>query len=172
MSYRDFKQVFRKSQPVATRHMPLVLRCNNIDFGHVDWPASFYSILNQNNKIMIIDIHVHDNNNTINYTFINGILKHGNIQTVMYMINNRCISNYSFSCARPHKYGNVAIVSLYNNAKNLTGFLTSISLGRFAGYYNLERYHYMIHTMLLITKVRTVLPKNVIKHLIIPFIYQ
>ena len=163
------------------------MKCKNIDFGHVYWMNMLYSdVLAKNDKLLahlvdnIIDVHAHDNNNVGYCTFMLGILSHKTPSMLQYFFNNRYINDDHFGNEHILLYINRSGVSvsppmnkyMYLQVKQLTNYLTSISLGKFKGYYNVEKYYNMIHTMLLIIKVQKKIPTSIVKHLIIPFIYQ
>ena len=176
----QFKEAFSKGQHINVNDIPTILQCENIDFGHVIWNiSSMYShILNVNNDFMvhlvnnIIDISVHGNNdNRLYHSFISGIISNGNTKLLGYVINNRCI-NSQVLIDKTICYGSHERRSFIRNLLGVSTYLNNISSNKFTGYYNLEKYHYMIHIMLLVTRVQTVLPRCIIKHLIIPFIYR
>ena len=103
-----------------------------------------------------------------------------------YMVNNGCITKQAFksdcgdaSCCR---HDNFCKCCPHKHFGKLVKYLTKVSLNKFKGYYNLEKYYDMIYTMLLIMKAQQrltstgstgkSLPNTIIKHLIIPFVYQ
>ena len=165
-------------------HTNTIMRCKNIDFGHINWfsvPEDFY---NNTKCIMhivdnIIDINAHDNNCKKAYTFFTKIIQYSSEPHIIhYMLNNSYISSKCFEI-----YFNFP--SIFNEHNHVfckccphkrfdkpTYYLTKVSLNRFKGYYNIEKYYDIIHTMLLIMKAQHKIPAIVIKHLIIPFIYQ
>ena len=185
----EFTEVFTKGQHVGINDndIEIMMKCKNIDYGHVSWWTykDFYSNIQYVTHIVdnIIDINKYDNNNEHSFTYFTKILSYYNSShTIHYVLNNGCVNEESFNiyqklssrihdrfCACcPHK--------LFDK---LTSYLTKVSLNRFKGYYNIEKYYDMIYIMLLIMKAQqklshtgSTLPSAVIKHLIIPFIYQ
>ena len=178
----EFKETFEKGQSVKFNDIPTIMQCKNIDFGHVDWAiGSMYSgVLVNNTNFMahlvdnIVDITVHDNNNPACYSFMCNVVAHSNETVFKYVINNRCVNNELFACIDKEcmPYLCYQYVNIIQNLSKWLTHLNNTSLYKFTGYYNLEKYHYMIPIMLLVTRVQTVLPKCIIKCLIIPFIYR
>ena len=175
----QFKGVFHKGQWLHIEDMPTVMLCENIDFGHVSWPCDIrmYSDTNLMIHIInnIIDINARDNDSTHNFTFFNKIMNYSTNQSIIqYLLNNRCITTELFDSPNfrvshiPYEYSR----TLYTQSHNLVKYLTMISIDKFKGYCNLEKYYNMLPIMVLVTKAQKKLPSSVIKHLIIPFIYQ
>ena len=185
----EFTKVFTKGQFVDIRDIKTIMRCKNIDYGHVCWwhmCVDFYSNMYCVSHVVdnIIDINVCDSNNRNRYTYFVEILRHtSSSHIVHYMLNNCYINEKSFndylryhSCEDRNYFCECCPHKQFDK---LTSYLTKVSLNRFKGYYNIEKYHDMMYIMLLIMKaqqkvpyVRSTLPSAIIKHLIIPFIYQ
>ena len=174
----EFTEVFQYDQHITKSDIPTIMKCKNIDFGHVNWfgglfsakPTTDYNFMEHlaNN---IIDINVHDNNTTDFHTFMTGVADMGNPKLLIYMINNRWLSNRDF-CVTPGYKCYIENRPKLQQSKKLVNYLTNVSLGKFEGYRNTEKYYNMIHTMLLIMKVQKKVPTSIVKHLITPFIYQ
>ena len=175
------------------------MQCRNIDFGHTMW--EIYSLCNRlkddthllahltNN---IIDISTECGNNVHYHSFISSIIYYCDNSMLHYVIDNRCIDNKFLTKMYTKTKSYVGYEPrFYSKLLKLSMYLNSTSLYKYPGYYNLEKYRYMIHTMLLIINVQQVLPhpelalkslpqrvalkslpKCIIKHLIIPFVYQ
>ena len=116
------------------------------------------------------------------FNFFSKIIAHNYTPSIIhYMFNNGCINNKSFEMHFGDfgKHIHFCDCCPHKRFDKLTRYLTKVSLNRFKGYYNIEKYHDMMYIMLLIMKaqqkvpyVRSTLPSAIIKHLIIPFIYQ
>ena len=121
----------------------------------------------------IIDVTVHDNNNNEYKSFIANVVYFSDMKILKCVINNRCINKATLIIKEDLWY-NVEYdkTLLLNKLLQLINYLDDVSLNRFIGYYNLEKYYHVIPMMLLVIKVQTVLPKCIIKYLIIPFIYR
>ena len=177
----EFTKVFYKGQIIGIDDVDAIIMCKNIDFGHVDWlgGAVFYNDTKCMFHIIdnIVDVNVHDGGDDTMYTFFTKIIQYSiDLHIVHYMLNNSCINDESFElyfdlvAYTQHKQ--FCRCCPHKQFDKLANYLTKVSFGRFRGYYNIERYYDMLHTMLLIMKAQQKLPITVIKHLIIPFIYQ
>ena len=173
----EFKEVFKQHQAMSRRDIPTIMRCHNIDFSHVNWFAGLFgAILNSNTEFMkhlvnnVVDINVYDNNNSLHNTFSSGIIRYSNNFTLRYMLNNRFLTNNDLS--NTQKWIHCRDDCYVSQSIKIISYLTRISLSKFTGFCNTEKYYYMIHTILLIMKVQKMVPILIIKHLIIPFIYQ
>ena len=161
----EFKETFTKGYWVTSSDIPIIMQCKNIDFGHVSWAIySMYSyVLISDFKFMmhlvenIIDITIHSNNNGAHNSFIFGVMYHSDMEVLKYVINNRCINKATLVVGNKYHISSVRIL-LINNLLKLVNYLDNISLNRFTGYYNLEKYYHVIPIMLLVTRVQTVLP--------------
>ena len=184
----EFKEIFPQGHTMNTRDIPLIMKCKNVDFGHVDWcnnlPNGIY-----NNKVLmmhlidnIIDISVMDGAYISNFTLFDKIMcySHGSVIR-NYVLNHSYINYRAF-----RRESSMGYDTDYNHTfckyRPFVNYLTNVSFGKFKGYYNIEKYYYIVHMMLLIMKAQqkmpyvgstvTSLPPVVIKHLIIPFVYQ
>ena len=182
----EFTEVFTKGYDVDNEDIGTIMKCKNINFGHVNWTL-FAGVFSDNIMCMvhiidnIIDINVYGDNNIFAYTFFVKIIRFSKYPYVIhYMLNNGHVNNKSFEIY--HSFSNDFNLHLrscnfcdccpHKQFDKLTNYLTRVSLGKFTGYYNIEKYYDMMYTMLLIMKAQHKLPTTVIKHLIIPFIYQ
>ena len=175
----EFKETFKKGHRLTLDDIPTILQCKNIHFGHVKWFPHLYSVVLGDNKELlvhvvdnIIDVNVHNDDDVSYSTFLVGILTFGYVATKKYFLDNRCIDNNVFEKCRRYDSVYHGIHRKYSKVSGLVKYLTTVSLNRFIGYYNLDKYQHIINVMLLVMKVQTVLPKNVVRHLIIPFVYQ
>ena len=175
----QFKEVFYKGQWLCIEDMPTVMLCENIDFGHTSWPYSAH--MYNDTKLMIhiinniIDMNTHDNYSLYSYTLFNKIMTYSTTPSIIqYLLNNHCITTKLFTSPNFLVTDIASTYSrkLYKQSHKLVNHLTIISFGNSTGYYNIEKYHYILHIMLLVTKAQKIIPSAVIKHLIIPFIYQ
>ena len=180
----EFTEVFPKGYKVYTNstRTRTIMECKNIDFGHVDWFAmsrSFYNNAKYMSHIIdnIIDINTHDNNLDNRYTLFGKIVCYSSTPSIVhYMFNNGRINDTTFEIYFrilqhvPHR--SFCKCCPHKQFNKLTNYLTKVSLDKFKGYYNLEKYYDMIYVMLLIMKAQQRLPTSVVKHLIIPFVYQ
>ena len=183
----EFTEVFPKGHIMSKSKwggacLEMVMNCKNIDFGHVKWLHLDNSFYNEEKYMIhivdnIIDFSVHDDNYRLSYTFFEKIVNHSRVPHIIhYMFNNGHINQRSFT---PHysrplhgRYHVFCKCCPHKHFDKLVNHLTNVSLNKFKGYYNLEKYYDMLNIMLLILKAQHKLPITVIKHLIIPFIYQ
>lgn len=175
-----FKETFPQRHRLTITDIPTVMKCKNIDFGHVNWNSyimGFFShVIIKDIHLLkhltnnIIDVHVRGHNNKSYYSFINGVGVCGNETAFKYVINNRSIDNEFFDKISD----DIRVISsdYRNKLKELVRYLTDTSLNKFAGFYNTDEFYNMIYIMMLVTRVQKSLPKSIIKHLIIPFVYQ
>ena len=176
----EFTKIFNKGQLVTDDDIPIIMQCKNIDYGHVFWNIHFMftHVFVNNVDFMIhltnniIDVSIHGNNKSTFHSFISGIVMRGNKTTLKYVINNRYVNKELITYIESKCMMSLYQQSMIGNLRKLLKYLNNTSSDKFTGYYNLEKYHYMIPIMLLVTKIQTVLPKCIIKHLIIPFIYR
>ena len=176
---QEFKETFPQGHKLSITDIPTVMKCKNIDYGHISWNGNignFYSnVIVTNTDLLthltnnIIDVHINGDNNPSYFSFISGVSMYSGETTLKYVVNNRCINNEFFerTC-----YVYFSDDPYCDKLKELIRYLTSVSLNKFAGFYNIKEYYNMMYTMLLVIKVQKILPKSIIKHLIIPFVYQ
>ena len=158
--------------------IPTILKCKNIDFGHVDWQRISHRNYFSDERLMIhlvdnvMDADVHDNNNRDYFTFVLKVCCYTKDRSMREcMLNNCGVTNSSY--AKIDKHANdVRKYKWHNKYKQLVRYLTDVSLNRFTKYYNIIKYYDVIYLMLLIIKVQRKVPKIVVRHLIVPFIYQ
>ena len=179
----EFTEVFPKDCIIINypNYVETIMKCKNIDFGHTDWivlsgilyddvPCMVHIIDN------IIDIDTHDNNRYTRYTFFGKVITYSRIPSVIhYIFNNGHINNKTFEIyfsGLQTYHHNFCKCCPHKQFDKLTNYSTKVSLNKFKGYNNLEKYYDMLNIMLLILKAQQRLPTAVIKHLIIPFIYQ
>ena len=176
----EFKEAFSKGHKIIMSNIPLILQCKNIDFGHVDWfhyLRSFTSFYDDEQLMMhiidnIVDLSVQDGSIKSTYTFIHKIITYSTKQSILYyLFNNGYLHKKLFSVMHD-KMLTKFDCKILNKFASLIRYLTDVSLGKFEGFYNIEKHYYMVTTMLLILKTQQQLPSAIIKHLIIPFIYQ
>ena len=119
----------------------------------------------------IVDINVleHQNDRYDSYTLLGNIVIFSNNDDVCakYVLNNGHVNNETFS-SLDECDGCVE----YSRHRHLVKYLTRISLTRFTKFYNIDKYYNTATIMLLIIKKQQRLPSAIIKHLIIPFVYQ
>ena len=184
----EFKRTFPKDHIIHSRDIPLIMKCKNIDFGYVNWcselPCYYYNDKGLMAHLIdnIIDITVKDGASASNFTLFDKVMCYSDRSSIKkYMLNNGYV-NYGI-CHRVSLWGNSnSVNSTFLKYMSLINYLTNASFGRFKGYYNIEKYYYIVHIMLLIMKVQQKmacigstlpsLPPVVIKHLIIPCVYQ
>ena len=186
----EFTKVFIKGQCVNYYDIETIMNCKNIEFGYVNWDNLFCVSVHYNIDFMnhitnnIINVNAHDNDNIQSYTFFTRVIRYGQFSNMVHnMLNNGYINDESFEKYHSHDW--LAECKIFckccphKKYDKLVNYLTKVSLNKFKGYYNIEKYYDMIHTMLLILKVypklshiEFTLPSTIIKHLIIPFIYR
>ena len=167
------------------------MKCKNIDFSHTKWSPLIFS--NTEYVCHIVDNIININMGEYRYehsqccTLLHNIImcafalkshEHA-IQSTNYLLNNGNVSNNTFIFLNHYSYPQYGPI-LYKY-KHFVKYLTKISLGRFIGFYNIEKYYDTCVILLLIIKVyqrspnnghNQWLPPNVIKHLVLPFVYQ
>ena len=187
----EFREAFVKGHPLSSIDIPLILQCKNIDFGHVSWPHYATRDYYDNKQLMyhvidnIVDINIRDENLEYRLSLLSKICTtdtYVNDDIYNYVMNNGCVNNLTFILFKKCEGNHIAKYDSTIRFGNLVSYLTRVSFDRFRGYYNIEKYYYMIHTMLLVMKAQQMvsvkgqvwysLPNTIIKHLIIPFIYQ
>ena len=173
----DFRRTFTEGHVMVNNDIPTIMQCKDIDFGHVDWQKfnnkQVYNNVTPMSHIIdnILDANAHDNNDVGRYTFIGKILSYSNNSLVIeYVYNNIGINMETFK--RNSLEFRIVTTTFYKQSNQLVKYLTSVSLGKFPKYYNIVKYYDMIYTMLLVTKIQKIVHNAIIKHLIIPFIYQ
>ena len=184
----EFTKVFPKGHDMKDcwSHKPTIMKCKNIDFGHVDWidiSPKFYDSTSCMVHIIdnIIDVNICDGHHKQAYTFFTKIIRYSNKPHIIhYMFNNGCINKESFTIYfnsrifdnDDNRHRHFCKCCKYKQFDELTSYLTKVSFNRFKGYYNIEKYYDILKVMLLVIKAQHVIPTTIIKHLIIPFIYQ
>ena len=171
----EFTKVFIRGDLLDVQHINDVRACKNIDFNHVRWS---FNIVRDYSTIChivdnILDINAFEwksNSFTLLHIIICAFksLKQRDA-SIKYIMNNGYINVNTLDVA--DRYAYVTRIRL-GEYRNLVIHLTKISLGKFTGFYNVEKYYDTMIVMLLILKVHKVLPKNIVRHVIIPFIYQ
>ena len=177
---QEFKEAFPQGHNLTINDISTVMKCKNIDFGHVNWhrymPDFFSKVVMYDTNLLthlthnIIDVHVNGDNKRSYYSFIGGVYVFCDTTAFEYVINNRYINNEFFD--KMNSGTRIIYDNRYKKLKELMYYLTDVSLNKFPGFYNIEKYYDMIYIMLLVTRVQTILPKSIVKHLIIPFVYQ
>ena len=184
----EFTKVFTKGQYIDMNNIEMIKKCKNIDYGHTYWTMHirFYTDITFVTHVIdnIIDVNAHNDGDKNNNTYFIKILRYASDPRVLhYVFNNGYINEKSFDdYLKCDFYGHLKYFCRCCPRKQfdkLTSYLTKVSLNKFKGYYNIEKYYDIIYTMLLILKTQqklphigSTLPSAVIKHLIIPFIYQ
>ena len=172
----EFREVFGESQEIKVKDILLIKQCKNIDLRTRYWFCGLFTYyIHEDDKLMthlvnnIIDIYAYADIDDTHYTFASGVLRNGTTSMVKYMFNNRYLSNngINYMCMWAGSH-----IRLCKQLRQLINYLTMVSFNKFWGYCNTEKYHGMIYIMLLVTKVQKRLPFTIVKHLIIPFIYQ
>ena len=176
----EFTQVFSRGTIVYKSDITTIMRCKNIDFSHVFWdgrifnksPVVYHIIDN------VVDVNIFEHTYGANncYALMDNIVRHYStsnpnevVSRINHVANNGHISNSTFRFVT-NLHDN--LVPMINKFRGLVKYLTDTSLNRFTKFYNLDKYYDMVITMLLILKTQQRLPSAIIKHLIIPFIYQ
>ena len=172
----EFTEVFNEEEHISSCDIELVMKCKNIVFDHVKWFRSDIDMYRNVDLVLhlinnVVDINVKDGGDC--YTLFSKILAYSrNPITIHYLLNNKCIQ-YSYFRRISLDHGmDLCNCCVDKQFDKLTEYLTVISLNRFVGHYNIEKYYDTLKTMLLVLKVQQELPNALIKHLIIPFIYQ
>ena len=179
----DFRDVFSKNHQMTSENIPAIMKCKNIDFGHTNWlnfnQYRYYNDVNLMTHIIdnILDINIPDNGIQSCYTYaitlvyynyddswlINRMFDNGGVTCDM--LDTCCESDYVHKQCVYH-------LRAHRKHMQLVKYLTDVSLNRFTKYYNLSKYYYVIHVMMLVIKVQKRVPNIIIKHLIIQFVYQ
>ena len=181
----DFKNAFTKGHKIDSTDIETLMMCKNIDFGYVDW-TNLDSRAHYNNANLmlhiidnILDITANDNRVEGYLSFVILLLYYnGSIWIINRLFDNGGVTYDIFDSIYTNCYDKCeykqCVIHLHVHQKHiqLLKYLTSVSLNKFTKYYNLVKYYDMIHTMLLIIRVQKRVPNIIIKHLIIPFVYQ
>lgn len=174
----DFRNVFSATHQITSNDIPIIMKCKNIDFGHVNWQLISTREYLGDTQLMfhlidnVLDVDIRDNY-CVNYftLFVKIAYYTNNHLIVEYMSNNGGVTNFSYTLL--NKSANViANYKWYTKYEQLVKYLTDVSLNKFTKYYNIVKYYDICYLMLLITRVQKKVPKIVIRHLIVPFIYQ
>ena len=180
----EFKEVFPMGSRITSDDVSSVMQCKNIDYGHVGWDigrnhhCGYYNLYNSKQLMLhlinnVIDVNVHDNNDEELYTLLSKVMVYcSEPKIIHYMLNNGGSNICSFDAFYvPLNFVNCkCCVGKYY--KGLITCLSNGSLDKHLKFYNLQEYYYLIHTLLLVVKVQRVLPGVIVKHVIIPFVYQ
>lgn len=185
----EFKQAFQQNHFITNKDIPLIMQCKNIDFGHCKWPqclsthnrpgplyvtVPLYTTVDLMEHVIdnILNINTYNNNNSNRDTLFCILCVYSTNSIIEYAINNGYLNNTSFDdvCNNYIWYYNDN--DLLYKFDIFVKYLTNVSFNKFPGYYNLEKYYYITHMLLLITKSQKILPSTIIKHIIIPLIYQ
>ena len=181
----DFKDVFVKGYKITPTDIPTLMTCKNIDFGHTYWmylnTSLYYNDVHLMTHIMdnILDVNANDGDNDEYHPFIVILIYYNNtICLIDILLNNVGVAYDTFDEIKTNQHSEYIFeqckINLYAHQKHiqLLKYLTSVSLNKFTKYYNLVKYYDMIHTMFLLVKVQKKVPNTIIKHLMIPFVYQ
>ena len=160
----EFTKVFAKGHIMDHDDVRSIMKCKNIDYGHTSW--IIFSGVFANDVVCtthiidnIIDVNVYNHNNYHLHTFFVDIMYFNkNPYKTHYMLNNGYINNKSFEelfrwVGRTCEYKFCDCCS-HKQFDKLTDYLTKVSLGKFTGYYNIEKYYDVMYTMLLIMKAQ------------------
>ena len=182
----DFKDAFTKGHNITFKDISTLMICKNIDFSHTNWmciaTSQYYNDVNLMTHLIdnMLDIYAVDSDKSSDYPFIIILLYYNNdtICLIDTLFNNAGVTYDFFDKIKSTRctFGvyHECVNALRGHQKHiqLLKYLTDISLNKFAKYYNLVKYYDMTYTMLLIIKVQKKVPNTIIKHLIIPFVYQ
>ena len=173
----EFKEVFSEGSMVCESNEGDIIKCKNIEFDHVCWVPLCFTNATLTWHIIhnIVDINIveHQNGGRNSATLLDNIIFYTYDSNVYieYILNNVHISNKLFA-------SNSSSLKLYKY-KGLVKYLTKVSLGRFTRFYNIQKYYDTCVIVLLVMKslqfnkqITNSLPSNIIKHLIVPFVYQ
>ena len=176
----EFTETFNKGQQITEDDIPTIMQCKNIDYDHVNWNIRrmYKQVLTENTQFMmhlvhnVIDINSCYVNGCSHYSFICNIIIHSDDAILKYVINNRGFNKKLLSEIKSRCMVSMNQYLMFDKLLKLSKYLNKKAVHKFPGYYNLERYYNMMHTMLLVMKVQTIFPKCVIERIIIPFIYR
>ena len=176
----EFKQAFPKGSYVHHNYnnIQTILKCKNIAFDHIDWFGDDRSAYNNVDLMFhlidnIVDIDVTDRGSVLCFTFFTKIIRYtNNLAIIHHLLNTRCIQHSYFGQLGNYQRQVRCVCCQNKHFDKLVNYLDSVSLSKFKGYYNLEKYYDMLYIMLLVMKAQRRLPTAIIKHLIIPFIYH
>ena len=178
---RNFVEVYTKGCRIDHHEIPMLLQCTNIRFGHTIWTYNIFGdemvLRHVVNNIVDINEKEYGRDCGLLYNVILCVDRHyavsNDMSLVNYVCNNGYINKNTLNIAGSHAITfSPQIASNIHTIRKLVNYLTEVSLNKFTGFYNLEKYYYICHIMLLIMKTQQKIPSIVIKHLIIPFIYQ
>lgn len=193
----QFNETFNKGHEITKSDAPLIMKCTNINFEHTKWKPvkNDYTYFYEDHDLIkhiidhVVDINKHDNDDYKRSTLMEKIVQLNDLKLFEYVLNNGYININSLNIHKYKIYGryyrmiNQTIYNMKNKCfddlKKFVLFLDKVSFGQFKGYYNLLEHNYIMFIMLLVIKVikksntnMYCLPLPIIKHKIIPFIYQ
>ena len=177
----EFTEVFKRGYMITDISIEILLKCKNINFSHNLWS---YPIIRREYVVKYIVDNIVDIN-MVEYsyestTLLSNIIGSNDLsnttESIVYVLNNGYIDNNTFTCTNYYKCSH-----FLDRYKWLVKYLTKVSLDRFTRFYNIEKYYDTCTSILLIIKVyqklsndghNRWLPSNIIKHLVLPFVYQ
>ena len=178
----NFETVFTKGYSITDDDIPTLMQCTNIKYSHTNWTYGIFRDIKVVQHVVDNIVDVNDPEygsdmctllyNILCLNYINCTRDHSNVK---YILNNGYINKDTISrinnCSGRLLQSSI-ISSNISTVGKLIDYLTDVSLDKFTRFNNVEKYYYMIHTMLLIMKKQHLVPPRIVKHLIIPFVYQ
>ena len=176
----EFTEVFtRDTMLYAFQINDNIHKCKNINFNHVRWSRTIFRDYSMLCHIVDNVLDINATECKLSSTLLDNVIlsAYGSnqiVKSINYVMNNGCINidTFNINTLDINNYLLDTINTTLNKYKNLVIHLTTISLSELTRFYNVEKYYDTMIVMLFILKVHKVLPKNIIRHLIIPFIYQ
>ena len=166
----EFTKVFPKGTRVIISSTEEIMKCKNIEFDHVCWSTDIFKnfelVCHITDNIVDVNVIEYEINRCLSHTLLGNIInysKHDDI-CIEYVLNNGHINSETFD--------SLDECGEYSQHRHLVEYLTKISLNRFTRFYNIDKYYDTATIMLLIIKTQQRLPSAIIKHLILPFVYQ
>ena len=178
----NFEDAFKKGHHISNNDIPTLMQCTNIKYSHTSWYVSVYCDIKVVQHVVnnIVNINEPEDGSS-RVTLLYNVSYQNSVgfvcdysANVNYVLNNGYINKDTIGAIRDYcsLMGTPIVTQKTRTIGELVNYLTDVSLGKFTGFYNVEKYYYMIHTMLLIMKNQRLVPSAVVKHLILPFVYQ
>ena len=195
MSHYEFTQIYQKGYMITLNDVDTIMKCKNIDFGHVTWPSSFFNDTDVICHIVdnIVDVNVVEHTSKICYSYTllqniynyvrdnQSIIYNWDMIGIYYLLNNGHVNEDTFVFMDNYGYiyeTNNPLTKILNQYKCFVEYLVNLSMNKFTRFYNVEKYYDTCVIVLLVIKryqklgTNKWLPTSIIKHLILPFIYQ
>ena len=179
----EFTKVFPLGNSITKDDADVVMRCKNIKFDHMFWTIDNFNNVELMYHVIdnIVDINVleYQSSGHGSFSLLENVLVYADNDKcallVHHIFDNGCINSDTLNLLTEDIHDYVDDMQEYIN---LVNYLTRTSLDRFRGFYNIINYYDTCIVLLLVMKryskmvTTRWLPSNVIKYLVLPFVYQ